>query len=226
MRWLLKHQGFADDTDLDCPMDAVEERILMLCFTEPITSTSSSRAGIVLRVSEELVENRISSALKRTWSTGDNTVLAQKIIAMLTRRFHAFAVQIEKRHASRPTLKISDEYDVQDLFHCLLKLHFEDVRAEEWTHNYAGSSTRMDFLLKREQIVVEVKMTRAGLNQKGVLNELTQDIERYRSHQDCKTLICFVYDPGGYRDNPTALEDDLSRDRDALKVIVHVFPKT
>ena len=43
------------------------------------------------------------------------------------------------------------------------QLHFDDIRPEEWTPSYAGSSARMDFLLKKEQIVLEIKKTRKGL---------------------------------------------------------------
>jgi REase_DpnII-MboI len=88
----------------------------------------------------------------------------------------------------------------------VLKLHFDDVRAEEWTPSYAGNSSRMDFLLKRKRLVVEAKMTRKGLDQKGVANQLIQDRERYRAHPDCKALVCLVYDPLGICANPTALE--------------------
>jgi len=44
-------------------------------------------------------------------------------------------------------LEIRDEYDVQNLLHAILKLHFEDIRPEEWAPSYAASSKRMDFLL-------------------------------------------------------------------------------
>ena len=56
--------------------------------------------------------------------------------------------------------EIKDEYDVQDLLNALLRLNFDDVRPEEYTPSYAGSSTRVDFLLKKEKIVIEVKKTR------------------------------------------------------------------
>jgi hypothetical protein len=68
----------------------------------------------------------------------------------------------------------------------------------------------MDFLLKRERIVVEAKMTRKGLDQKKVGDELIIDMRRYRLHPDVQTLVCFVYAPGGYCKAPTALENDLS----------------
>jgi hypothetical protein len=84
----------------------------------------------------------------------------------------------------------------------------------------------MDFLLKPEHVVVEVKMTRKGLGQKELVTQLAEDILRYQSHQDCKTLICFVYDPAGKCSNPTALENDLTKNHGGLQVIVIVQPKS
>jgi|GEM_PF-4763820 len=95
----------------------------------------------------------------------------------------------------RATLKIADEYDCQDLMHALLKIDFDDVRPGEWAPSYAGKSSRTDFLLKAEKIVVEVKKTRRQLAGKEVGEELTLDAAKYRGHPDAKTLVCFVYDP-------------------------------
>lgn len=91
--------------------------------------------------------------------------------------------------APRPTLTINDEYDVQDLFHSILKLEFEDIRPEEWCPSYAGSSKRLDLLIKDASIVIEVKKTRASLKQKNIGEQLIIDIANYRSHQDCKHLF-------------------------------------
>jgi len=131
------------------------------------------------------------------------------VLEQLCERFHLVARQLRSRRESRPTLDVHDEYDVQDLLHALLFIHFEDVRTEEWTSSYAGKSSRVDFLLKREQIVVEVKKTRDGLGAKEVGNQLLEDIARYQSHPDCKALVCFVYDPEGLVANPRGLENDL-----------------
>ncbi len=78
---------------------------------------------------------------------------------------------------NRETLKIEDEYDVQDLLHALLLLYFDDVRAEEWTPSYAGKSARMDFLLKNERVVIEVKKTRLGLADKELGDQLIIDVD-------------------------------------------------
>src|SRR5215472_13480956 len=87
-------------------------------------------------------------------------------------RFHAVVIQLRQRHDGRPTLDVNDEYDVQDLLHALLCLHFDDIRPEEWTPSYAGKSSRVDFLLKREEVVVEIKKTRQGLTERQIGDEL------------------------------------------------------
>ena len=83
----------------------------------------------------------------------------------------------------------------------------------------------MDILLKKEQIVIEVKKTRQGLSDRQIGDQLIEDIARYAQHQDAKTLICFVYDPEGRIVNPGGLELDLSHLHDNLSVRVIVSPK-
>ena len=107
---------------------------------------------------------------------------AEKPIEALQRvcsQFHLIARKLRNRHDSRETLDVADEYDVQDLLSALLVLYFDDIRSEEWTPSYAGKSARMDFLLKKEKIVVEVKMTRKGLADKEVGDQLIVDIRPY-----------------------------------------------
>jgi len=147
------------------------------------------------------------------------------MVEHICKRFHLVARQLHSRHKERPTLDIDDEYDVQDLLHALLKLYFEDIRPEEVTPSYAGASSRMDFLLKNESVVIEVKKTRKGLGAKELGEQLIVDIERYQSHPSCKTLICFVYDPEGKIANPKGLENDLSQKEDTLTVKVLIVPK-
>ncbi|OGO18210.1 MAG: hypothetical protein A2Z15_07260 [Chloroflexi bacterium RBG_16_50_11] len=141
-------------------------------------------------------------------------------------RFHSIARQIRDRHENRPSLDIKDEYDVQDLLHVLLLIFFKDIRPEEWTPSYAGGSSRMDFLLKEYQAVVEVKKTRDNIRDKQIGNQLIEDIARYGEHPDCKTLVCFIYDPDGYIANYTGLENDLRKQsNERIDVRSYIFPK-
>ena len=146
------------------------------------------------------------------------------VIRLLCSRFHLVASQLKHRRDSRLPLIMEDEYDVQYLLLALLTIHFADVRPEEWTPSSIGSPARMDFLLKKENIVVEAKMTRKGLNDKKLGEELIIDIARYKSHPDCKALFCLIYDPERFVKNPAGLETDLSRSHDGLEVEVIVTP--
>jgi hypothetical protein len=145
-------------------------------------------------------------------------------LEQLLKRFHDVARQLKRRHNGRETLIITDEYDVQDLLHALLRTIYDDVRPEENSPSYAGASSRIDFLLKKEQIVVEVKMASASLKDKAIGEQLIIDMKRYQTHPDCKTLVCFVYDPEGFIKNPTALEYDLSGNQDNIDVHVFIVP--
>ena len=146
------------------------------------------------------------------------------LIEQICSRFHLIARQLRSRHDGRKTLDVQDEYDVQDLMHALLCLHFVDVRAEECTPSYAGKASRMDFLLKQESLVVEVKKTRSGLGSKELSTQLIEDIERYKSHPDCQTMVCFVYDPEGLIPNPRGIEADLHRDKEPFPVRILIRP--
>ncbi|WP_312938459.1 PD-(D/E)XK nuclease domain-containing protein [Agrobacterium pusense] len=148
------------------------------------------------------------------------------LVEKICSRFHAAARQLQSRHGGRTTLSIADEYDVQDLLHGFLRLHFLDIRVEEWTPSFAGASSRVDFLLKDERIVIEVKKSRATLKGADIGKELAVDIARYRSHPDCDCLVCFVYDPGGHIGNPSGIERDLEKlSTEDLKVRVIIAPK-
>ncbi|MBI5843339.1 MAG: hypothetical protein HZB23_01570 [Deltaproteobacteria bacterium] len=146
-------------------------------------------------------------------------------IDILCNRFHLVVRQIRERYNDRDTLNVEDEYDVQDLFHALLCLFFDDIRKEEWTPSYAGSCSRVDFLLKQEETIIEIKKTRNGLSTKQLGEQLLVDIQKYQTHPSCKTLVCFVYDPDGRIANPRGIENDLNQEKDDFKVIVYIAPK-
>lgn len=143
----------------------------------------------------------------------------------LCRRFPLFVTELSNRYSDRPALRITDEYDVQDLLRSVLQLHFDDVRPEEWNPSYGGVRSRADLLLRRERLVIETKMTRKGLGQREIVQELIVDKAQYRRHPDCGTLICFVYNPGRSLPNPTAIERDLSGHDAKLTTAVVISPR-
>jgi hypothetical protein len=145
-----------------------------------------------------------------------------ELVERVARRLPDLLVVLRNRQRERPPFVIEDEYDLQDLLHGILRLHFDDVRAEDYAPERAGGRSRIDFVLKSERLVVEAKMTRVRLGAREVGNELIIDIERYRSHPDCAALLAIVYDPDQRIVNARTLEADLSGTRDGLVVRVVV----
>jgi hypothetical protein len=171
-----------------------------------------------------LLESLITE-LQTFGNVRDNTAPdALERVRVICKRFPLVARQLRARHDNRPTLAVEDEYDVQDLMHALLCLSFDDIRPEEWTPSYAGAASRMDFLLKPEQLVVETKKTRQTLTARQIGEQLIVDIKKYATHPDCKTLFCFVYDPENCIQNPRGIEADLSCEHHALRVEVLIAP--
>ncbi|RJR41655.1 MAG: hypothetical protein C4576_17505 [Desulfobacteraceae bacterium] len=221
--WITKYQLLGKDFVL--PEIELATAILSRVLMSIDQYDDLADAGLILYATQDVINRAIQSSVEEKWQEPVNARDSVALVCTICDHLPIAAKALARRHDNRTTITITDEYDVQDLLGALLKLHFSDVRPEEWTPSYAGNSSRMDFLLKPEQTVVEAKMTRKGLDQKEVVNQLAVDILRYQAHPDCRTLICFVYDPSGKCENPRALENDLTKKHGGLYVIVIVRPK-
>lgn len=148
-------------------------------------------------------------------------VLLERLIKGLQRAMHP----LTNRRKGSQALSFNSEYDVQDLLHSLLRPWIQDIRPEEFTPSYAGSSTRMDFLLPVHKLVLETKIVRDRSHAKKIGEELIIDIEHYRRHGDCKNLWCVIYDPNQYITNSQGLKTDLEGKRSTKdgEVIVRVY---
>lgn len=131
--------------------------------------------------------------------------LALVLVKGLPRAMHP----LTHRRSGALRLTFESEYDIQDLLHALLRPWVGDIRPEEYTPSYAGSSTRMDFLLPAYKLVLELKLIRDSTHGKKIGNELIVDIEHYRRHPRCDKLWCVVYDPNHFIPNPSGLVSDL-----------------
>jgi hypothetical protein len=147
--------------------------------------------------------------------------LLEVVVRGLRRAMHPLT---HRRRGTQP-LSFGSEYDVQDLLHALLRPWISDIRPEEFTPSYAGSSTRMDFLLPVHKLVIETKIVRDRSHAKRVGDELIIDIEHYRRHPGCSALWCVIYDPDHLITNAEGLKNDLQGTRTTPdgKVDVRVF---
>lgn len=199
-----------------CNIDTAETSLI----TPELTVKSVYEHDICI-VEEQL--RRILNAIEEGFLAVEvkSAMGCEELLETIFDKFHRVARQLRTRYSGRDTLKIEDEYDVQDLLHALLVLHFADVRPEEWTPSYAGGSLRMDFLLKDYGIVIEVKKTRKSMTAKDLGEQLLIDREKYKVHPDCKKVYCFVYDPEGYLGNPVGIKRDLEQGQeDYIKVFI------
>ncbi|MBR0572629.1 MULTISPECIES: hypothetical protein [Pasteurellaceae] len=190
-------------------------------FDQAFINGMESARSILTSMQDELIE---FGDLEKDNLIDENPLIKIKKIC---NRFHLITNQLRARYDNRDTLDVEDEdeYDVQDLLHAILKLEFDDIRPEEWCPSYAGKASRVDFLLKKEEIIIEVKKTRKGLTHKEVGDQLLIDIQRYQQHPNCKYLICFVYDPEGRIRNPKGIENDLTKLDNGMQIITIITPK-
>lgn len=132
-----------------------------------------------------------------------------ELLGIAVRGLPRAMLPLSTRRKGVTALSFRSEYDVQDLLHALLRPWVSDIRAEEFAPSYAGSNTRMDFLLPAHGIVVETKMVRDAAHAKKVGQELIIDIAHYGAHPKCETLWCVVYDPDRLIPNVGGLMSDL-----------------
>lgn len=147
------------------------------------------------------------------------------VLISLLHRFHKVAQAIRERHDDRETIIIRDEYDVQDLLNSLLQIYFDDVRKEDFSPSHAGANSRLDFVLKNEKIILEVKMTSEKLTINKLGQDLLVDIGRYKEYPYCADLVIFIYDKGDFIRNKAGFITDLQKQSTPkMKVSVVINP--
>lgn len=140
-------------------------------------------------------------------------------------RFHPVIRQLRERSEDRLPYEIEDEHDVRDVLRALLYLEFDDVATEEWTPASDQGAVQRDFLVQPGGIVIFVTRTKSGLGVKEISDRWATACQRYASHQDCKVLFGFIYDPEGRIPNPRRVESDLTAKGEGGNVEIQIFPK-
>jgi hypothetical protein len=148
-----------------------------------------------------------SSSMGTVLAAPKNPSTVDELLLVLLRNLRRAMHPLTHRRKGSVPLTFSAEYDIQDLLHALLRPWVSDIRPEEFTPSYAGSSTRMDFLLPAHQTVIETKLVRDASHAKRIGDELIVDIDHYRKHPGCGILWCVVYDPEHLVRNPESLKD-------------------
>lgn len=154
---------------------------------------------------------RLIISIAESLTVKDTRISNEKLLDFILTRFGIFSKQLNTRHDCRQGFAVRDEYDVQDLLHAQLCVFFEDVRAEDPVPINMGSGSRVDFLITEIKTAIEVKMTRKGLGDKNIGEQLLVDIGRYGIRNDIERLVFFIYDPDYHIRNPKGLKRDIEK---------------
>lgn len=231
----LHGEGYAPHPKLKnlAALNKLSQRYWLQGADEPAKATDGDLAAVQRSTSEKaravakLARLLLDGDLATQESVGDisfadGRIDAVKTILTVAQRMLLVERSLGRRHSQRPTISVTDEYDTQDLLRSLLVVFFEDVREETATPEYAGGSTRIDFVLPDFKVAIEVKKTRDSMTQKSLADELIIDRDRYATDHRVGHLICLVFDHDGRLANPRGLESDLSRDSSAAGLAVTV----
>ena len=94
-------------------IDPIRDASARSMFPGSMTAEQDAKLREISAVTDKL--------LSRLGQGVEENVRPILVLEKLFNRFYQVARQLRSRHDERPTLDISDEYDVQDLLHSLLK---------------------------------------------------------------------------------------------------------
>jgi hypothetical protein len=139
------------------------------------------------------------------------------ILEPLLRRLPRFVGQLRDRPPSRPSLRIDDGRDLEDVVRALLHLHFDNVRRQTRTPSYAAD-TRTDYLVGSEPIALTVKLIGSGVAMHELEREIDEDSAYYQARPGCDRLAVLLYDPEGRLHDPPSIESRWSGKAGATEV--------
>ena len=140
-----------------------------------------------------ILEDFEKASLKDKYINKNADILIDDILNSFGNAIKKVTTQRRKDH---PDFKVADEYDVQDMLYVVLKSIFPNLRAEDPIPKVGAKSTKIDLILREENILIEVKMIKEkDRNENEFIEELKIDFESYHECQWLKKLYCYVFDP-------------------------------
>ena len=145
------------------------------------------------------------------------------LIQRILDRFGDVERALRQRYDDREPFVVNDEYDFQDLLRSLLSIYFDDISPEDPGSKFAGSSTRVDLLLRKERIVIELKKTRTDTSEGALGKALKLDIVDYKQRPNCDALVIVIDDGAARVKNPGGFAADLMKVEEGFRVEVYIL---
>jgi hypothetical protein len=121
----------------------------------------------------------------------------QRIIDICTAlsEFNECVRYLNTRRSDGAILKLDSEAAVQDAIYLILRPWIQDLIPESPSDKAGNRFTIKDFFSRSLHLVIEAKFVRDKQHGKNISKELHDDIEVYRHHALCDTIVFFIYDP-------------------------------
>ena len=128
------------------------------------------------------------------------------ILHLCKRLPHAARILTTRKRKDKVSYSITDEYDVQDLLHSLIRGYLKYSVQEEPLSKVAGTvSGRADIAIEELGVIIELKYARGPNDQTKLIEDFAKDLLFYAEWPHLKSLIYLIYNSSDLRD-PEALE--------------------
>jgi hypothetical protein len=126
----------------------------------------------------------------------------ERMVEQLCRRLPQSArILATRSRKGKAPYKITDEYDVQDILHALLRAYLKYSVQEDPLPKVAGAkSSRADISIEELGILIEVKYVHGPEDQKRLFEEYSQDLVLYAQWPHLRTLVYLIYNSADLRD--------------------------
>jgi hypothetical protein len=129
------------------------------------------------------------------------------LVLRVCQRLPAAARILGARARGKPAYDVSDEYDVQDLLHAVLRAFIKHSIQEEPMGKVAGvRSGRADIAVPDIGTLVEIKFARGPNDQVRIVEDFAQDLLLYSKWSPLRSFVYLVYNSADLRD-PEVLEE-------------------
>lgn len=135
---------------------------------------------------------------------------------------------LNTRRSTGAILNLDSESQVQDAVYLMLRPWIPDLISENPMGKVANRYSIKDFISASAKTVIEIKYVRDSAHGKHISKEMHDDIEVYRHHSKCRTIVFFVYDPDSLIPDQQTLKVQIETDRSyngkPLKCVLIVKP--
>ena len=113
----------------------------------------------------------------------------------------AVRILTNRQRKGKASFEISDEYDVQDVLHGILRAYLKYSVQEDPIPKSAGTrSARADISIQDLGVLIEVKYARGPDDQRRIFEEFSQDLVLYTQWSHLRTLFLIIYNSACLRD--------------------------